>query len=152
MSIFSFRLPCAGEIPKLSNRFFPDEEEYSCYFSGKGKKKEFTLLFRIPEWTKPKHYACLLMVNGVTVKEGYVSLNRTWSKGDKVRLELPMHLRAIALPDGSANYSILYGPIVLAARLGKQNQDGMFADDSRGGHIAAGPRLPLQTMPVIVGG
>ncbi len=45
-----------------------------------------------------------------------------------------MHLRAIALPDGSANYSILYGPIVLAARLGKQNQDGMFADDSRGGH------------------
>ena len=34
-----------------------------------------------------------------------------------------MHLRAIALPDGSANYSILYGPIVLAARLGKQNQD-----------------------------
>ena len=27
----------------------------------------------------------------------------------------------------------------------------MFADDSRGGHIAAGPRLPLQTMPVIVG-
>lgn len=87
----------------------------------------------------------------MTVKEGYVSLNRTWSKGDKVRLELPMHLRAIALPDGSANYSILYGPIVLAARLGKQNQDGMFADDSRGGHIAAGPRLPLQTMPVIVG-
>ena len=62
-----------------------------------------------------------------------------------------MHLRAIALPDGSANYSILYGPIVLAAQLGKQNQDGMFADDSRGGHIAAGPRLPLQTMPVMVG-
>ena len=62
-----------------------------------------------------------------------------------------MHLRVIALPDGSANYSILYGPIVLAARLGKQNQDGMFADDSRGGHIAAGPRPPLQTMPVIVG-
>ena len=117
------------------------------------REEEFTLLFRIPEWTKPE--ALRLSVNGkrqnVTVKEGYVSLNRTWSKGDKVRLELPMHLRAIALPDGSANYSILYGPIVLAARLGKQNQDGMFADDSRGGHIAAGPRLPLQTMPVIVG-
>ncbi len=46
-----------------------------------------------------------------------------------------MHLRAIALPDGSANYSILYGPVVLAARLGKQNQDGMFADDSRGGTL-----------------
>ena len=132
---------------------FPDEEGSTLVISPEKGKKEFTLLFRIPEWTKPE--ALRLSVNGkrqnVTVKEGYVSLNRTWSKGDKVRLELPMHLRAIALPDGSANYSILYGPIVLAARLGKQNQDGMFADDSRGGHIAAGPRLPLQTMPVIVG-
>lgn len=62
-----------------------------------------------------------------------------------------MHLRAVALPDGSSNYSLLYGPIVLAAQLGKQDQDGMFADDSRGGHIANGPRLPLQNMPVIVG-
>ncbi len=132
---------------------FPDEEGSTLVISPEKGKKEFTLLFRIPEWTKPE--ALRLSVNGkrqnVRVKEGYVSLNRTWSKGDKVRLELPMHLRAIALPDGSANYSILYGPIVLAARLGKQNQDGMFADDSRGGHIAAGPRLPLQTMPVIVG-
>ena len=132
---------------------FPDEEGSTLVISPEKGKKEFTLLFRIPEWTKPE--ALCLSVNGkrqnVTVKEGYVSLNRTWSKGDKVRLELPMHLRAIALPDGSANYSILYGPIVLAARLGKQNQDGMFADDSRGGHIATGPRLPLQTMPVIVG-
>lgn len=132
---------------------FPDEEGSTLVISPEKGKKEFTLLFRIPEWTKPE--ALRLSVNGkrqnVTVKEGYVSLNRTWSKGDKVRLELPMHLRAIALPEGSANYSILYGPIVLAARLGKQNQDGMFADDSRGGHIAAGPRLPLQTMPVIVG-
>ena len=132
---------------------FPDEEGSTLVISPEKGKKEFTLLFRIPEWTKPE--ALRLSVNGkrqnVTVKEGYVSLNRTWSKGDKVRLELPMHLRAIALPDGSANYSILYGPIVLAAQLGKQNQDGMFADDSRGGHIAAGPRLPLQTMPVIVG-
>ena len=57
----------------------------------------------------------------------------------------------MGLPDGSANYSFLYGPVVLGASLGKQQQDGMYADDSRGGHIAQGPRLPLQDMPVIVG-
>lgn len=142
-----------GDIHIEQQTAFPDEEGTTLAVSPEKGEKEFTLLFRVPEWTNPE--ALRLSVNGeqqkVTVKEGYVSLNRTWSKGDKVRLELPMHLRAIALPDGSANYSILYGPIVLAAQLGKQNQDGMFADDSRGGHIAAGPRLPLQTMPVMVG-
>ena len=142
-----------GDIHIEQQTAFPDEEGTTLAVSPEKGEKEFALLFRVPEWTNPE--ALRLSVNGeqqkVTVKEGYVSLNRTWSKGDKVRLELPMHLRAIALPDGSANYSILYGPIVLAAQLGKQNQDGMFADDSRGGHIAAGPRLPLQTMPVMVG-
>ena len=132
---------------------FPDEEGSTLVISPEKGKKEFTLLFRVPEWTNPE--ALRLSVNGeqqkVTVKEGYVSLNRTWSKGDKVRLELPMHLRAIALPDGSANYSILYGPIVLAAQLGKQNQDGMFADDSRGGHIAHGKQIPLQEVPMLIG-
>ena len=153
MSIFIPSTLRWGDIHIEQQTAFPDEEGTTLAVSPEKGEKEFTLLFRVPEWTNPE--ALRLSVNGeqqkVTVKEGYVSLNRTWSKGDKVRLELPMHLRAIALPDGSANYSILYGPIVLAAQLGKQNQDGMFADDSRGGHIAAGPRLPLQTMPVMVG-
>ena len=35
--------------------------------------------------------------------------------------------------------------------MGRQEQVGLFADDSRGGHIAAGPQWPLQDMPVIVG-
>ena len=35
--------------------------------------------------------------------------------------------------------------------MGKERLDGQFADDSRGGHIASGPQLPLQNMPVIVG-
>ena len=50
-----------------------------------------------------------------------------------------------AAPDGH------HGPVVLASSLGKQQQDGMYADDSRGGHIANGPRWSLQNMPVIVG-
>ena len=49
------------------------------------------------------------------------------------------------------NYSFMYGPVVLAASLGKDDQLGMYADDSRGGHIAAGKKLPLNEMPLIVG-
>lgn len=142
-----------GEVKIEQQTAFPDEEGTTLLiFPGKDKKA-FAVNFRLPEWVKQEELR--LSVNDeqqkVVVKDGYIHLTRSWSQGDKVRLELPMHLRAIALPDGSSNYSLLYGPIVLAARMGKQDQDGLFADDSRGGHIANGPRLPLQNMPVIVG-
>lgn len=133
---------------------FPEEEGTTLIVSPEKGRKVFTLLFRLPEWTDAD--ALCLSVNGkpqpVSVEGGYIRLHRAWKKGDRVNLKLPMRLRAVALPDGSANYSLLYGPVVLAARLGQQDQEGMFADDSRGGHIASGPRLPLQHMPVIVGG
>jgi hypothetical protein len=40
---------------------------------------------------------------------------------------------------------------VLAAKTGTDRQDGMYADDSRGGHIANGPKIPLTQMPAIIG-
>lgn len=132
---------------------FPNEEGTNIIVTPKKGKKNFELLVRVPGWVKQGELT--LMVNdkpqNATVKDGYVSIQRTWEKGDKVKLSLPMSLHAEVLPDNSSNYSLLYGPIVLASQLGKQNQDGLFADDSRGGHIAAGPRLPLQDMPVIIG-
>lgn len=132
---------------------FPNEEGTNIIVTPKKGKKNFELLVRVPGWAKQGELT--LMVNdkpqNATVNDGYVSIQRTWEKGDKVKLSLPMSLHAEVLPDNSSNYSLLYGPIVLASQLGKQNQDGLFADDSRGGHIAAGPRLPLQDMPVIIG-
>lgn len=132
---------------------FPNEEGTNIIVTPKKGKKNFELLVRVPGWVKQGEL--ILMVNdkpqNATVKDGYVSIQRTWEKGDKVKLSLPMSLHVEVLPDNSSNYSLLYGPIVLASQLGKQNQDGLFADDSRGGHIAAGPRLPLQDMPVIIG-
>lgn len=132
---------------------FPNEEGTNIIVTPKKGKKNFELLVRVPGWAKQGEL--ILMVNdkpqNATVKDGYVSIQRTWEKGDKVKLSLPMSLHVEVLPDNSSNYSLLYGPIVLASQLGKQNQDGLFADDSRGGHIAAGPRLPLQDMPVIIG-
>lgn len=132
---------------------FPNEEGTNIIVTPKKGKKNFELLVRVPGWAKQGEL--ILMVNdkpqNATVKDGYVSIQRTWEKGDKVKLSLPMSLHVEVLPDNSSNYSLLYGPIVLASQLGKQNQDGLFADDSRGGHIASGPRLPLQDMPVIIG-
>ena len=131
---------------------FPYEEATTLHISAK-KAKEFAVKFRVPEWAKVSQMK--LTVNGkpqeITVSDGYATVKRNWTDNDEVRLTLPMSLRAVKLPDGSANYSFMYGPIVLASRMGKQDQVGLFADESRGGHIATGPQYPLQDMPVLVG-
>ena len=142
-----------GDINIKQSTAFPDEEGTSVTVNSRKGKTRFTLNVRVPEWVNADELA--LTINGkeekVEITDGYVKLKRTWQDGDKVYVSMPMHLRAIDMPDHSHNYSFLYGPIVLASRMGTQRQDGLFADDSRGGHIAHGPRLPLQTMPVIVG-
>ena len=132
---------------------FPEEEGTTLVVSPEKGKKAFAMHVRIPEWADKS--SVRLSVNGesqkMEIKDGYAVVNRTWKKGDKLHVAMPMHLYTLGLPDGSSNYSIMYGPIVLASSLGKQQQDGMYADDSRGGHIANGPRWSLQNMPVIVG-
>lgn len=97
-------------------------------------KKEFTLQLRYPEWIEAG--ALQIRVNGKAVpavsKDGYVPVSRRWKKGDKVEVTLPMEIRTEQLPDHSHYYSFLYGPLVLAAQTGIEDQDGLFADDSRG--------------------
>ena len=131
---------------------FPEEEGTTLIISPK-KPAEFTVSIRVPEWTDAARMNA--KVNGQTVEtvleDGFIKVERRWSKGDKLSVDLPMCLRAVQLPDKTENYSFMYGPVVLAASLGKEDQLGMYADDSRGGHIAAGKKLPLNEMPLIVG-
>lgn len=130
---------------------FPAEEATTITVNPK-KPAVFTIRVRIPEWTDASKMQPT--VNGQPVEAkaegGYLAISRKWAKGDKLHVQLPMSLRAVSLPDKSDNYSFMYGPIVLASSLGKQEQLGLFADDSRGGHIAGGRQLPLQDMPVLV--
>lgn len=132
---------------------FPDSDTITISV-GPSTARRYTISARIPSWTEAENVQ--VSVNGKSVQPkteaGYLSIDRRWKEGDRIELTLPMHLSLEGIPDGSANYSILYGPMVLAARTGTERQDGLFADDSRGGHIAAGPRIPLQDMPTIVAG
>jgi len=130
---------------------FPDEARTILMINPK-KKTSFTLQVRYPNWVKEGELA--VTVNGekcpVIQNNGYVAIGRTWKKGDKVVVELPMRLRAEQLPDHSNYYSFFYGPIVLAAKTGTDDLKGLFADDSRGGHIAHGHQEPLKDMPILV--
>ncbi len=134
---------------KQENRF-PQEPSTTLTLNLK-KAKKFALKIRLPWWTD----GAKLAVNGSPVdtqtKDGYIVVDRKWKDGDAVNIELPMHLTAITTPDGKPQYSFLYGPIVLAAKTGTDRQDGMYADNSRGGHIANGPKIPATQMPAIIG-
>ena len=139
-----------GDLTVIQQNRFPQEPSTTLTLNMK-KAKMFALKIRIPAWTD----GVKLAVNGSPVdtqtKDGYIVVDRKWQNGDAVNIELPMHLTAITTPDGKPQYSFLYGPIVLAAKTGTDRQDGMYADNSRGGHIANGPKIPTTQMPAIIG-
>lgn len=132
---------------------FPDEPKTS-FTIDVAKPTAFTLKLRYPTWIKAG--SLKLTINGaeqtVDVKPGeYIGLKRTWSKGDTVELQMPMHLEAEQLPDGENYYSFRYGPIVLAAKTTTDDMPGLFADAERMAHVAQGKKYPLTEMPVIIG-
>lgn len=130
---------------------FPEEQGTS-FIIREGKKQKFSLSIRIPAWAEPSEISATLNGKPITYQSegGHLTINRKWQRGDSLHITLPMHLRAEQMADGAPYYSFSYGPVVLAAETGRDRQDGLFADDSRGGHIAAGPKLPLTSMPVII--
>ena len=80
------------------------------------KARQFDLKIRQPRWTENMTAS----VNGSPVSSktegGYMVVNRKWQDGDVISIEIPMHLTAETTPDKKAQYSFLYGPIVLAAK------------------------------------
>ncbi len=79
----------------------------------------FTLALRHPAWTT-KGYS--VTVNGKKVETtavagsaSYVTIERTWKKGDVVEVSLPMELRIEECPNLSNYIAFKYGPILLGA-------------------------------------
>lgn len=113
----------------------------------------FKLNIRHPGWAKTGGF--LVKVNGIPVEikstpSTYVSIQREWKNGDTVDVDLPMQLQIEHLPDGSDWIAFLYGPIVLAKPDGTNNLDGLFANGERMAHVASGPVVPLDKIPVLL--
>ncbi|WP_319500233.1 glycoside hydrolase family 127 protein [uncultured Draconibacterium sp.] len=131
---------------------FPDEDKVYLTINPK-ETTEFELHLRYPSWVEDG--AMKVLVNGKAAKyqlseNGYAVVNREWEKGDKVELVLPMKITVEQLEDNSNNYAFKYGPIVLAAKTGTEDLQGLYADASRMGHVAHGKMIPLKDRPVIV--
>lgn len=134
---------------------FPDNGQVTLHIN-KTPKRAFTLKIRRPEWTHHSNdYE--VTINGKSMpinmdsRSNYLTITRKWKKGDVIAFHLPMKVSMEQIPDKKGYYAFLYGPVVLAASTGTEHLDGLFADDSRGGHIAHGKQIPLQEAPMLIG-
>ena len=50
----------------------------------------------------------------------YLTIRNRWRDGDRVELTLPMKLHAHAMPDDPTVQAVMYGPLVLAGKLGAE--------------------------------
>jgi len=82
-------------------------------------KGEREIALRLPAWCA----APVLKLNGQataikTRGDGYARLSRRWKAGDRIRLWLPMTVRAEPTPDDPNLAAFVSGPLVLAADMG----------------------------------
>lgn len=113
----------------------------------------FTLLLRYPSWVKES--ALTITINGkpyahTGTPSSYIAVKRHWKKGDVVAFSFPMTTRTERMPDQPSYIAFLHGPVLLAARMKTDSLPGLVADGSRWGHIAHGPRLPVEGSPIIL--
>ena len=131
---------------------FPEEEKTTLTINAV-KPTAFAINFRYPSWVAKGALKIKINAKPISVSaspSSYFTINRLWKKGDKIEVYLPMQTTTEQLPDGLNYVSVLHGPIVLAAKTDTTNMLGLFADDSRMGHVANGKQYPLQEMPLFV--
>jgi uncharacterized protein len=113
---------------------FPEEETLRLRVHT-AHPQRLVLRVRVPQWTAGGP----AQLNGVVLPDlaapgSYFALERRWSDGDELTLRLPMRLHAAPMPDDPSLQAVMYGPLVLAARLGRAGLDAA--------HLRAAPTRP----------
>ena len=101
------------------NTKFPEEQVTSLTIES-APKQTTALKIRVPYWAIG---AATVKVNGhdqqvVATPRSYMEVSRNWSNGDIVEVTLPMSVHVAQAPDDKQVQAAMYGPLVLAARMG----------------------------------
>ncbi|HVU16936.1 MAG TPA: beta-L-arabinofuranosidase domain-containing protein [Candidatus Didemnitutus sp.] len=109
---------------------FPDDATTRLTISGP-KASSFALRIRHPQWSAGP---LGLKVNGETVVDSsaagsYAVIKREWHAGDRVEVTLSPVLHTEALPGDATEQAILFGPIVLAGKLGAADMPSPYERD-----------------------
>lgn len=138
---------------KVSQETWFPEDAKSTLTINMEQPSEFTVFVRHPRWNDKAPLT--VKVNGRKVRGSsapgeYFAVTREWKDGDKIEISLDMYAYGEYLPDNSPYMSILYGPVVLASSDGDYRLDGLVADGSRMGHVAHGPLVSREDVPVML--
>jgi hypothetical protein len=110
------------ELILKQETIFPEEPKTRLTVVEAGDR-ELEFKFRAPVWAAGP---VVVSVNGMELgraveKPGWISVKRRWQKGDVVDVSLPMGLSLYRASDDPSKIAVLYGPIVLAAELGRKD-------------------------------
>ena len=99
---------------------FPEEETLQLSVHAL-RPTRLAIRVRVPYWTAGTE----AQLNGKPLAVGaspggYLSVERVWGENDTLSVRLPMRLHAAAMPDDPSIQAVMYGPLVLAARLGTE--------------------------------
>jgi uncharacterized protein len=107
---------------------FPEEAGTTLVISA---EKPVTVDFklRIPYWAKTGS----VKLNGRPLPafadpSSYLVLRGPWKNGDRIELDLPMHLHASPMLDNETLQAAMYGPLVLAARFEEEPQEKWYRE------------------------
>lgn len=143
------RWPEKGLTIRQQTRF-PEQEGTSLVVKAK-EPVAAGINIRIPSWAVDGGSVTL---NGKPLPAfsspgSYLNINRTWADGDRLEVKLPMRLHAEALLGDPTQQAVLYGPIVLAGRLGQDGLTEQMQYDADHGPTELAPRgRPEGTMAV----
>jgi len=116
------------------------------------KTTTFSMNIRCPEWAQDFEISINGKLQKIEAKpSNYVVLKRKWKSGDQISVTFKTSIHLENLPDGSNWSAFVNGPIVLAAKTSNKDLDGLFADDSRMGHVASGKYYPLDQAYAMIG-
>jgi DUF1680 family protein len=106
------------EVRIVQETRFPAAETTRLTVSAR-RPTRFALKVRVPYWA----VGGAASLNGAPLAgfaspSSYFVLEREWRSGDHLDLTLPMRLHVEAMPDDPSLQAVLYGPLVLAGRLG----------------------------------
>jgi DUF1680 family protein len=110
---------------------------------------------RWPNWVRMGEYK--LSINGQAWSGSgspgsYVAIDREWRDGDRVEVEMPMHPAIERMPDCRDFAALLYGPIVLGAKIADPSFVSPLPRPVNLSFLpAVRDSLPLETAPKLVG-
>lgn len=101
---------------------FPEEQSSSILIDC-AESVSFDLKIRYPFWAG-KGFEIRVNGKSLRVKQepgSFVTIKRKWSNGDIVDISFPFSLRTECMPDNPGRVAVMYGPMVMAADLGPEN-------------------------------